>query len=269
MGGNDIGFKELVAICIYSFPIKPFKDCAQVIAYSQGRVKSDDLINGAKNVITAALAKGASRGVPDFKVYVTGYAQFFNEQTPQCNRVSFRPKWLPLARKEYLTMEKRRALNAIARDLNAALATAVERASMDAPNRVFFVDYDEQFEGHRFCDRDEPNPQDPDTWFFAFGSNEASVGRFLHSIPQIDRLLSGQTNETMTYDDFFRVVSEAAGGNREKSENGVGTFRIFHPKLAGHVAIERVLRQVVMITTTTTTRAFVLDRAGIDSVEVS
>ncbi|KAI4169785.1 MAG: hypothetical protein LQ343_005434 [Gyalolechia ehrenbergii] len=264
MGGNDIGFKELVATCIYSIPLDPFRNCDQVIAYSQGRVNSDDFINGAKDVIIAALIKGAGRGVPDFKVYVTGYAQFFNEQTPQCNDVSFRPSWLPLARREYLTIDKRRALNTIARGLNAALATAVMRASIGAPNRVFFVNYDQQFEGHRFCDREEPNPRDPDTWFFTFGSNEAAVGRFLHSIPQIHQLLSGQSNETMTYDEFFRVISEAAGDNRGERENGAGAFRIFHPKPVGHMVIERVLRHAVM-----NTRTSVLDTTLIDATETS
>lgn len=245
MGGNDIGFKELVATCIYSIPINPFKNCAQVIAYSQQRANSDDFINDAQGVIIAALNKGASRGVPDFKVFVTGYAQFFNEHNPQCNHVSFRPRWLPLARREYLTVEKRQALNKIAKDLNAALATAVMRASIGAPNRASFVNYDRQFEGHRFCDREEPNPDDPNTWFFTFGSNEAAVGKFLNSIPQVHALLSGQSNQSMTYDEFFHVVSEAAGDNEGKRENGVGAFRIFHPKPMGHSVIASILRNKI------------------------
>ena len=190
MGGNDIGFKELVSVCVYSLRIFTLKDCAEVIADSQRRVNSPDFVRDASNVIITALRKGTSRVRLNFKVYVTGYAQFFNEQTPQCNNVSFKPSWSPFPR-QYLTTAKRQTLNKIARDLNASLKNAVMAASVGAPDRVFFVDYDTQFNGHRFCDREERNPNDPNTWFFTFGSNEAAIGGFLNSIPRIHDLMSG------------------------------------------------------------------------------
>ena len=104
---------------------------------------------------------------------MTGYAQFFNELTTQCDGVSFRPDFLKkiLKAKQYLTVEKRQALNRLARDLNAELREAVMKASLGAPGRVFFIDYDRQFHGHRFCDRVEPNPNDAETWFFTYGAN--------------------------------------------------------------------------------------------------
>ncbi|KAL8780179.1 MAG: hypothetical protein Q9213_006577, partial [Squamulea squamosa] len=168
MGGNDIGFKELVMLCVYSIvnPTSPFMTCDDAIARSQRLVNSPDFVNDAMNVIIATLRQGTSRGVPNFKVYVTGYAQFFSERTTQCNTVTFRPTWLRLRAPEYLTLSRRRTLNKIARDLNAGLRQAVMRVNLGFPpnrNRVFFIDYDAQFSSHRFCDRIEPNPDDPQT----------------------------------------------------------------------------------------------------------
>ncbi|KAI4232219.1 MAG: hypothetical protein L6R40_007467 [Gallowayella cf. fulva] len=252
MGGNDIGFKELVTLCVYSIPnpMSPLMDCADAIARSQRLVNSPDFVGDAINVIISILRKGADTGVPNLKIYVTGFAQFFNERTTQCNSVNFRPEWLKLMLKpkQYLTVDRRRTLNKIARDLNAGLREAVMRASFGAPNRVFFIDYDRAFDGHRFCDRVEPNPNDVDTWFFTYGADQAAIGDFLDSIPQIHDVFSGHSNRTMSYDTLFRLVLDATADDKEKNDMLVGLTRIFHPKLDGQRAIERRLRNVVLAT---------------------
>ncbi|KAL8891334.1 MAG: hypothetical protein Q9192_005757 [Flavoplaca navasiana] len=252
MGGNDIGFKELVTLCIYSIPnpMDPFMECDDALARSQRLVNSPDFVNDAISVIIATLSQGTNRHGRSFKIYVTGYAQFFNEQTTQCNGVSFRPDFLKriLKAKQYLTMEKRQALNRLARDLNAGLREAVMKASLGAPDRVFFIDYDRHFHGHRFCDRVEPNPNDAETWFFTYGANQAAIGDFLDSIPQVQEVLSGYSNRTMSYAALLQVIAEAAGDNKEKRDILVDLTRVFHPKLAGHRIIERRLRNVVTAT---------------------
>lgn len=245
MGGNDIGFKELVSTCIYSLRVFTLKNCDEAIADSLKRLHSPDFVKDATGVIITALLKGAARVGQDFKVYVTGYAQVFNEQTTQCNHVSFKPFWSPFA-EQYLTTERRQTLNMIARELNLALKTAIMTASVGAPNRVFFVDYDAQFNGHRFCDRDEPNPEDPNTWFFTYGSDEAAIGDFLNSIPQVHGLLSGQSNRTLSENEFYQLISDAAGGDSTKVVNGAGAVRIFHPKPVGHQVIAEQLRLAIL-----------------------
>jgi hypothetical protein len=247
MGGNDIGFKELVSTCIYSIPIT-LRDCDQIIADSMKRVHSPEFVRDASGVIITALLKGTARVGQDFKVYVTGYAQFFNEQTTQCNHVSFRPPWSQFLPKQYLTIERRQRLNLIARELNLALKTAVMTASVGAPNRVFFVDYDAQFNGHRFCDRHEPNPEDPNTWFLTYGSDEAAIGDFLNSIPRIHSLLSGQSNNTLSESEFYQLISEAAEGDPTKVILGAGAVQIFHPKPVGHQVIAEQLRLAILAT---------------------
>ncbi|KAL8864430.1 MAG: hypothetical protein Q9174_007360, partial [Haloplaca sp. 1 TL-2023] len=252
MGGNDIGFKELVTLCIYSIPnpMDPFMECADALSRSQRLVNSRKFVNDAIKVLIATLEQGTSRRGDSFKIYVTGYAQFFNEQTTQCNDVSFRPSFLKmmLKEKQYLTLEKRRALNKIARDLNAGLREAVMRASIGAAGQIFFIDYDRQFQGHRFCDRVEPNPNDAETWFFTYGANQAAIGNFLDSIPQVQEVFGGHSNRTMSYAELVQVIAEAAGNDQEKRDILVDLTRVFHPKLAGHRIIERRLRDVVIAT---------------------
>ncbi|KAL9632082.1 MAG: hypothetical protein Q9164_005537 [Protoblastenia rupestris] len=247
MGGNDIGFRELVTVCVYSIRIFTLADCEKVIKNAQMVVKSPDFVRGAKDVINKALAKGNAQVGPSFKVFVTGYAQFFNEQTTQCNDISFKPKY-SLLKAQKLTIERRQALNKIARDLNSALQTAVEQAKIVHPDRVFYVDYDAQFEGHRFCDRTEPNPKDPETWFFNLESNDAATGEFLNSIPKIHRVMSGLSNDSISGRDYLQLITNAAGDDLEKRENGVSVYRVFHPKSVGHRTIERILRSTILST---------------------
>lgn len=236
MGGNDIGFRDLIQTCVYSLRVFSRKGCDEVIRDSMRSIHSLDFVRGANDVIAAALRKGTARVGQGFKVYVTGYAQFFNEQTTQCNHVTFRPALSPFP-PEYLTIERRKALNKLARDLNTALKTAVATASISAPNKVFFVDYDEKFEGHRFCDREEPNAKDPDTWFLTFGSEAATMGDFPNSVPRLRDLLSGQSNETISESEYLQFIGEAAQGDRPKMASGLEPLRTFHPKAIGHQII--------------------------------
>ena len=61
-------------------------------------------------------------------------------------------------------------MNGLALALNQALQDAV--SSFDTSLNVHYVDYDARFEGHRFCDREEPSPDNPDTWFFNWSTKE-------------------------------------------------------------------------------------------------
>ena len=57
MGVNDIGFKELVTLCIYSIPnpMDPFMECDDALARSQRLVDRADSVNDAISVIIARL----------------------------------------------------------------------------------------------------------------------------------------------------------------------------------------------------------------------
>ena len=55
-------------------------------------------------------------------------------------------------------------MNTLALALNTTIQSAVD--AIDALYNVHYVGPDSQFRGHRFCDQDEPSPNNPSTWFF-------------------------------------------------------------------------------------------------------
>lgn len=64
---------------------------------------------------------------------------------------------------QYLTQERRRNINDIVRKLNEVIQAAVKRADQE---RVLFVNYDKNWDGHRFCEEgvEEPAKNYDNTW---------------------------------------------------------------------------------------------------------
>ena len=246
MGGNDIGIRDLVLVCIYSIRrVSTGLTCDQIIQRAHNRIQAFSFQRQARNVITTALAKGFQRHSPSFKVFVTGYAQFFNNDTVQCDHVTFKP-FYSLFAPEYLTRQRRQALNALARELNLALKTAVLATNIVSPGSVYFVDYDAQFERHRFCDRHEPNPNDPNTWFFSMGTDSQS----LESSTTYVSALAQPANHSASFpgslpSNLKRDISAKAENIYSESLESVDRIRVFHPKIEGHAAIRGVLARTI------------------------
>lgn len=136
-------------------------------------------------------------------------------------------------------------MNALARDLNVALKTAVLASSIVSPGSVYYVDYDAQFADHRFCDRHEPSPNDPDTWFYAWGTthdqniNAALTSGLKDTSHSLD---SSASNVNYGITRNLSVVVESNVTERLEFER---RFRVFHPKPQGHAAIRNVLDSAI------------------------
>ena len=245
MGGNDVGILNLVATCILSFKLWGL-DCDQVIDYGNGVVAAPEFKANITAVIQAAVSKGRATPVgPNFKFFVTGYAQFFNQVTTQCNDVTFKPTWNPLSA-QYLTIERRTAMNGLALNLNNALKEAV--SEFNDPG-VVYIDYDAQFEGHRFCDREEPNPNDDQTWFFNWYTTDDPTAQALFAkIPAYTASLTNSTPSTgffQTDADYINALGDAAGDDPTALSTMSDSVRIFHPKSFGHQEIANVVIQAI------------------------
>ena len=80
MGGNDVGILNLVATCILSLKLWGL-DYGQVIDYGNGVVAAPEFKANITAVIQSAVIKGRATPVgPNFKFFVTGYAQIFNQR---------------------------------------------------------------------------------------------------------------------------------------------------------------------------------------------
>lgn len=185
MGGNDLGFADLVYYCV----ITP--NTAQPLG-SVNRKWCVDAENKARdhmNVVTenglrAKLKAGYMRilrktGRRDTNLYVAGYPTFFNEETTNCDQSSFHylfggykpPSDWPFNRIVYLTQALQKELDDLVRQLNGVIQDAISDANNDqGGNQVHFVDVDPVFINgrHRWCEDGvhEPDPSRADTWFF-------------------------------------------------------------------------------------------------------
>ena len=281
MGGNDIGFKELVTKCIYGMTLFTLlTPCQKLIDAANGKLDRGEILQGAKDTLNAILAKSRKQGLTNsFKIYVIGYTRFFNEVTTQCNGVRGlkTPKFLQWGEPEYLTIELRKKLNALADKLNMNLLEAVKQTA-GTPAQVVWVPINDLFEKHRFCDRNEPNPDDPQTWIFTFYADDVAPGKakrspaalplqpipppgpppapplsdgekrgeaLYKSIPPIQAIHEGKSDKALTTEEFIKLIHDAADGDETKYVEGVNNVKVFHPKSIGHQAIEKRLQEVI------------------------
>ena len=258
MGGNDIGILPLVLTCIYSVPIFAMP-CDAVIQRGFDILDSEDFKIDLFTVIKAVQDKGRRKHGQDFHVFVTGYAQLFNSQRAQCNQVTFRPTGLVLPA-QFLTRERRKKMNDLAVALNHALETAV---GLFDSRDVTFVDYDHLFESHRFCDRDEPNVNDDETWFFALGTTSDPTNEVagVNEVPLVrkavprgaspiedERTGTLRSHSTKEPRDITIPRNVALVGNitGEVNAGALARYsRVFHPKSRGHQAIRGAILEAI------------------------
>lgn len=185
IGGNDVGFYNILTACILRVGLALAGDCDTAIQRSRDIMSTFDFATDIKQVLTQIIGK-ATR--PNFKLYQVGYPMFFNEDTASCDDATFKI-WNPHRKSTriendgpYLTRDLRRRVNELTRTVNAFLAERAEQANREVTlnsdgtlgaRRIFFIDPNSVFDGHRFCDVDssgvevlEPAPSNLNSWFF-------------------------------------------------------------------------------------------------------
>lgn len=152
VGGNEISFFAILNACIYHW--LPAGPCDKEIAGARALIESSSLLDHYTELVSTTLR----RLPPDGLLLITGYAQFFNDETSLCDRITF-SRTRPLDR---LTKAKRRALNELVLMLNQVIRSVAESRG------ATYVDIDGLFRGHRFCEPGvfEPDLQRQETWFF-------------------------------------------------------------------------------------------------------
>ncbi|KAF2266404.1 hypothetical protein CC78DRAFT_578441 [Lojkania enalia] len=173
IGGNDFEFVSILQACVYKF----FKDddaCAKQTEATKRLLYGDQFRNDYRTIILGRPITAPGQTVinglyqrmdwrdrnPQFTgVYQTGYIQFFDTYTDQCDDVSFIP-WLPNG--PPMKKELRRMLNNLT-------PPPGRRPSRVAPY-VNFVDVDITYNSHRFCTEgvNEPDRRNKNIWFFHF-----------------------------------------------------------------------------------------------------
>ncbi|KAF2733233.1 SGNH hydrolase [Polyplosphaeria fusca] len=269
-GGNDVGLATILNNCVFRW--WPFgQTCEDTIEATKGKI--DDLGDKLDKMLEAVMSKLDN---VNSRIYYTGYAQFFNAKTTQCDSVTF--KFWRLTKGEYLTQDRRSALNDLVVKTNEQIKAAVERAG----DRVVYVDIDPYFSeyGGLYCDEGvtEPDPNRRDLLFYERDTQDSALTRRQNGAATEDDIFSNSTFEgeianwiedtleqypewkNELEDGIFEelnstsvaeVSQKLAVGNLDLSQLSVSsaprwlikdeTRRVFHPRENGHALIANLV----------------------------
>ncbi|TWU74768.1 hypothetical protein ED733_005935 [Metarhizium rileyi] len=171
IGGNDLGFFDIMNSCIFRFYSFYSGTCEDALRRSEEAINGPEFEHHLRLAIMEILDRVQWEKRPWFVITVSGYARFFNEHTKDCDERSFGVWW----RGPKLKRELRRRMNRMVLSVNDKIERSVHAINTDFTEpRVMFVDYDDAFEGHRFCELNvtEPDYSRNETWFFLVGGED-------------------------------------------------------------------------------------------------
>jgi hypothetical protein len=182
IGGNDVGFANIVANCImFDRP-----SCDADMDFTEDLISDPRLLAEFTSTYLKVLETARH---PDFRLIVTSYAQYFNAETEICeNRYIFYGR--------YLTQAFRSRINRMVSNLNLLIQIAVSIVQLqlvfaNSRKGIFFEDWDPLFSGHRFC---EEAPQGwTDAWFFTINGEDTLPNKTVISLkdpPGVETLIN-------------------------------------------------------------------------------
>jgi hypothetical protein len=258
-GGNNCGFGNVVRDCIYQPPGNygneypdPTGACAKQLATSNFYIDDTGkagLYRQEMDTVVDILNHAAVKDNKDFRLYILGYAHFFNLGANYCDDISFGAlAYLPGANKPKVSNRLRTDMNDGIERVNQVL----RHVANDVKDpRVKFLDISPAFNGHRFCENkhgykdqwynadvwlwnfntpaDDP-PADPklmDAWL---SQNSLPDGTTLSELP------SGTNIGVETQDG---VETDSKGGSTGPAPTWFQ--RPFHPKQGGTQSIAEII----------------------------
>jgi GDSL-like Lipase/Acylhydrolase family len=209
VGGNEVDFFGVLNECVYQWA--PQGTCDSELMNSRRLIENSRFIESYSKMVKLSLQRIKLKG----RLLVTGYATFFNEETTACDGVTFSitdPE-------QFLTHQLRRELNDLVRMLNHVIRSAAEASGAE------YVDIDQMFKGHRFCEEgvSEPNNSRSETWFFNLHYNSGNARK----------------SEVAHQAHSQEVLSAGLG------KWYVDIARVFHPTKEGHCGIrDAIVKQL-------------------------
>jgi hypothetical protein len=143
VGGNDVGFGEIVAWCVLH-PQTP--SCIDAIAEAKNILE-----NEIQQTLLGAYQELQRRIIPEAHVLVIGYAQFWNAVTDQCDEADW-----GILKSGKMDKARRDNMNKLTLQMNEKIEAAVNQLG---GSRFIFINPDPFFEGHRFCEEGITEPQ--------------------------------------------------------------------------------------------------------------
>lgn len=218
IGGNDLGFADLVWYCVITPDTRSLgstnrKKCEEAQKKALSLIL-DEGNDGLKSKLKAAYIKilqKAHDAGSDLMLYVAGYPVFFNTETEDCKDSSFHYWWggyKPssdwfLHRIVYLDKKLRSELFELVFHTNTAIGEAVDEANAEwGETAVRFINVDNSFGhngvDHRWCsseDVHEPDENREDTWFFLSGWKDVSLPPSLFKLGLDPAMIQGRVQD--------------------------------------------------------------------------
>lgn len=264
-GGNDAGFGAIARACIYQ-PVDPGHlggwgpawdedpggsgQCKINIA-SFDSAMNGEIQKGTKRTIDDILniAQGQRLAMPTFDLYLSGYVDFFNTETDDCDKWSFAHDRLSVGHPK-LVKGLRQVISDMVNRFNNMQAEIIRGYQPPLPADPHYRVHHELpspvYDGHRFCEPGhtfEDQFYGPSVWLWNLqyydeqGDNvnrhwmvktDASGTKFMSSDPVTDPTLP----PILASDDLL-------GQDIGAQQYGFGwTARPFHPKWDGHTALK-------------------------------
>ena len=260
VGGNDIGFADIVVECLIKADFLP-GDCDETIQKGRqvlGSQKFEDDIHAVYDKVFEKMVDDRH-----YQLYHILYNRFFNDQTELCDDMSFSavvPK---------LTRQLRRKLNLLGDDLNKRLEEVANsyiqkqtKVSWSQGPRLFVLTPDKQkrsngetyglFDGHRFCEPGRTDLKDPSVWFFGTLDKDSLEKREIEAetLEQYDTSSCHtdpkyETDVKFNYECDLAQYSAARGGVERAGLIALPEIvsQSFHPRTAGFRAEKRMLQE--------------------------
>lgn len=255
VGGNDADFGNIVDKCVYGFTPNQLNDASCQAALAATEKNIDNNVNNAVYNTVLNIVQKALK--PGFELYLTSYPRFWNENTTQCNSVSFN-YWSGPDTSYTMTQERRAAMNRLTLKLNSQLASVVKTFNTNSYPNVHIIDIDTPFQGHRFCEDGITEPQQPsqdnsNTWIFQYNTPVGSI----------DQTTAGNGGANTDGANYFQELKTALGGGTTVnplyaawavnvddyfgSSGGLPLVlsKLFHLTTPGHAAIANAINAAI------------------------
>jgi hypothetical protein len=214
---------------------------------------SPDLADKIDTTIKKIVERGRKGAIGNnFKLYVTGFPQFFDTTTTDCDKVTFartaNPKDDGLEHTR-MTQAQRKEFNDMSVQLNKAIEDAVSR---NKDQGAKWIPIDGEMNGHRFCEHgvQEPKQDNPNLWLWHYPYNEPSDGTIDGPLQRsFDKISAGVNIQDtyQTYASFENAQLENLDVNSSSAFldtlwKGLGNrVKVFHPQDSLHEKIRDLI----------------------------
>ncbi|OCL14763.1 SGNH hydrolase [Glonium stellatum] len=277
-GGNDVGLSIIMNHCIYQFFMSNQDACENALSETWSKIENE--LPGNLTTLLEALKPKVSKR--NGTIYYTGYARFFGTDDNTCDSITW-AVWSPgsEAAKQYLTLGRRKTMNAMVDAVNKRIKDAVEKAG----DHVVFVDYDDYVAENkgRYCEAGvmEPAPNRLGLYFYEWktvdtGDNTTALSRAGDDVPKgsFESEIAEWTNRTHQEHPDWKFGPEddekiVLGAGKERSSEIIGDTvswllpdfwkRVFHLRPAGHLLIANLVLDKITETSAKLAEARVLE----------